>query len=134
MRFVESCNESVMRLLRHHYSTLIKTLQDARQQNSTALLSRNYSTPIKTPTAQRLLQNYRKHISKMIGYLNSILLCTLLGAVTCYSYYLMKTLLKIAEESFIDLLPKSNLNRQKLIECVLIRNSKKYLGKVYTEE
>ena len=30
--------------------------------------------------------------------------------------------------------PKSDVKRQKLIECVLTGNSKQYLGKVYTEE
>ena len=30
--------------------------------------------------------------------------------------------------------PQSNTKRQKLLECVLIGNSKLYLGKVYTEE
>ena len=29
---------------------------------------------------------------------------------------------------------QSDTNRQKLLECVLTRNSKLYLGKVYTEE
>ena len=31
-------------------------------------------------------------------------------------------------------LPQSNTKHQKLLECVLTRNSKLYLGKVYTEE
>ena len=30
--------------------------------------------------------------------------------------------------------PQSDMKRQKLLECVLTRNSKLYLGKVYTEE
>ena len=30
--------------------------------------------------------------------------------------------------------PQSVTKRQKLLECVLTRNSKLYLGKVYTEE
>ena len=30
--------------------------------------------------------------------------------------------------------PQSDTKRQKLLECVLTRNSKLYLGKVYTEE
>ena len=30
--------------------------------------------------------------------------------------------------------PQSNTKHQKLLECVLTRNSKLYLGKVYTEE
>ena len=47
----------------------------------------------------------------------------------------------MAEVSINELLPgipydppKSDLKRQKLIEFVLTRNSKLYLGKVYTEE
>ena len=50
----------------------------------------------------------------------------------------MKTLLKVAKESLNDLLPedppKSDIKRQKLIECVLTGNSKQYLSKAYTEE
>ena len=30
--------------------------------------------------------------------------------------------------------PQSDTKRQKLLECILIGNSKLYLGKVYTEE
>ena len=30
--------------------------------------------------------------------------------------------------------PQSDTKRQKLLDCVLTRNSKLYLGKVYTEE
>ena len=83
-------------------------------------------------------------VSEMIEYLNFIPICTLvalLGAATCYPYYLMKTLLKIADESLTDLLPevpydspKSDEKRQKLNECVLTRISKQYLSKAYTEE
>ena len=47
----------------------------------------------------------------------------------------------MAEVSINDLLPdvfydpqKSDVKRQKLIEHVLTRNSKQYLGKAYTEE
>ena len=44
----------------------------------------------------------------------------------------------MAEESLNDILPEvpydPDVKRQKLIECVLTRNSKKYLGKAYTEE
>ena len=47
----------------------------------------------------------------------------------------------MAEASINDLLlgvpyypPKSDMERQKLIECVLTRNSKQYLGKAHTEE
>ena len=82
------------------------------------------------------------HISKMIEYLSFFLLCTLvalLGAAACYLYF--RTLLKMAEVSINDLLlrvpydpPKSDMKQQKLIECVLTRNSKQYLGKAYTEK
>ena len=40
----------------------------------------------------------------------------------------------MAEEIIDDLLPKSDVKQQKLIECVLTGNSKQYLGKVYREE
>ena len=47
----------------------------------------------------------------------------------------------MADKIINDLLPevshdprKSEVKRQKLIECVLIGNSKQYLGKAYTEE
>ena len=52
-------------------------------------------------------------------------------------------LLKMAEEIFSGYLslgthfrdsPQSDLKRQKLLKCVLTRNSKLYLGKVYTED
>ena len=41
----------------------------------------------------------------------------------------------MAEEIFSGYeTPQSNTKRQKLLECVLTRNSKLYLGKVYTED
>ena len=47
----------------------------------------------------------------------------------------------MAEVSIIDLLlevpydpPKSDVKRQKLIECILTGNGKQYLGKGYTKE
>ena len=47
----------------------------------------------------------------------------------------------MVEASINDLLsevpydpPKSEVKRQKLIECVLTGNGKQYLGKAYTEE
>ena len=39
---------------------------------------------------------------------------------------------KMAEEIFSS--PQSDTKNQKLLECILTRNSKLYLGKVYTEE
>ena len=48
------------------------------------------------------------------------------------------TLLKMAEDIIISGLPydppQSDTKRQKLLKCVLTRNSKLYLGKVYTED
>ena len=79
-------------------------------------------------------------ISKMIEYLSFILLCmlvVLLGTTACYLY----SLLKMAEESLNNLLPevpydppKSDVKRQKFIECTLTGNSKQCLGKAYTKE
>ena len=46
-------------------------------------------------------------------------------------------ILKMAEELISNLgyeTPQSDTKRQKLLECVLTRNSKLYLDKVYTEE
>ena len=75
----------------------------------------------------------------MIEYLNFFLLCTLL-ALLYYLYIRMKgylTLLKMAEDNLVSFdfdPPQSDSKRQKLLECVLTRNSKLYLGKVYTKE
>ena len=110
-----------------------KSLQHSSQETTTLLSS------LLQHSYQERPQHYRTHISKMIEYLKFILLCTLLGAASSYPYYEMKTLLKMVKESFTtDLLPedprKSDVKRQKLIECVLTGNSKQYLGKAYTEE
>ena len=67
------------------------------------------------------------------------LLCALF-ALIFYLYIRIKrylSLLKMAEELIGNLSyesPQSDTKRQKLLECVLTRNSKLYLGKVYTEE
>ena len=37
-------------------------------------------------------------------------------------------------DNLISDTPQSDSKRQKLFECILTRNSKLYLGKVYTEE
>ena len=76
----------------------------------------------------------------MIEYLSFILQCTttiILGATVYYLY----SLIKMVEESIKELIPKVfydppelNVKRQKLIESVLARNNKLYLGKVHTEE
>ena len=75
----------------------------------------------------------------MLEYLNFFLLCTIF-ALIFYLYSRVKRylpILKMAEELIGNLgyeTPKSDTKRQKLLECVLTRNSKLYLGKVYTEE
>ena len=76
----------------------------------------------------------------MLEYLNFCLLCAILASIL-YSYILIKKyfpILKMAEELIGNLgyvgTPQSDTKRQKLLECVLTRNSKLYLGKVYTED
>ena len=70
----------------------------------------------------------------MLEYLNLCLLCDLF-ALIFYLYIQMKRylpILKMAEE--ICSSPQSDTKHQKLLECILIGNSKFYLGKAYTEE
>ena len=74
----------------------------------------------------------------MLEYLNFCLICALF-ALIFYPYARVKRylpLLKMAE--LISNLgyetPQSDTKHQKLLKCVLTRNSKLYLGKVYTEE
>ena len=75
----------------------------------------------------------------MLEYLNFCLICALF-ALIFYPYARVKRylpLLKMAEELISNLgygAPQSDTKRQKLLECILIRNSKLYLGKVYTED
>ena len=72
----------------------------------------------------------------MLEYLNFCLLCVLF-ALIFYLYAQVKRylpLLKMAEEIFSGYDTQSDTKRQKLLKCVLTRNSKLYLGKVYTEE
>ena len=74
----------------------------------------------------------------MLEYLNLCLLCTLFTLIL-YLYARVKRylpLLKIPEELIGNLGydAQSNTKCQKLLERVLTRNSKLYLGKVYTEE
>ena len=72
----------------------------------------------------------------MLEYLNFCLKCALFA----YLYARVKRslpLLKMAEELIGNLgyeAPQSDTKRQRLLECLLTRNSKLYLGKVYTEE
>ena len=75
----------------------------------------------------------------MLEYLNFCLLCAIF-ALIFYLYSRVKRylpILKMAEELIGKLgyeTPQSDTKHQKLLECVLTRNSKLYLGKVYTEE
>ena len=75
----------------------------------------------------------------MLEYLNFFLLCAIF-ALIFYLYSRIKRylpILKMAEELIGNLgyeTPQSDKKHQKLLECVLTRNSKLYLGKVYTEE
>ena len=75
----------------------------------------------------------------MLEYLNFFLLCAIFTLIL-YLYSWVKRylpLLKMAEELFGNLgyeTPQSDTKHQKLLECVLTRNSKLYLGKVYIEE
>ena len=72
----------------------------------------------------------------MLEYLNFFLICALFA----YLYSRVKRylpLLKMAEELIGNLgygAPQSDTKHQKLLECVLIGNSKLYLGKAYTED
>ena len=75
----------------------------------------------------------------MLEYLNFCLLCAIL-ALIFYLYIRIKKyfpILKMVEELIGNLgygAPQSETKCQKLLECVLTRYSKLYLGKVYTEE
>ena len=75
----------------------------------------------------------------MLEYLNFCLLCAIFAS-TLYLYIRIKKyfpIFKMAEELISNLgygTLQSDTKRQKLLECVLTRNSKLYLGKVYTEE
>ena len=75
----------------------------------------------------------------MLEYLNFCLLCAILASIL-YLYLQIKKyfpILKMAEELIGNLgyeTPQSDTKCQKLLECVLTKNSKLYLGKVYTEE
>ena len=74
----------------------------------------------------------------MVEYLNFCLICALFALIFHLDIRAKKyvTLFKMAEEIFsgYDESPQSGTKRQKLLECVLTRNSKLYLGKVYTED
>ena len=75
----------------------------------------------------------------MLEYLNFCLICTLF-ALILYLYIRIKKyfpILKMVEELISNLgyeTLQSDTKHQKLLKCVLTRNSKLYLDKVYTEE
>ena len=75
----------------------------------------------------------------MLEYLNFCFICALF-ALIFYLYSQVKRylpLLKMAEELIDNLgygAPQSNKKHQKLLKCILTRNSKLYLGKVYIKE
>ena len=72
----------------------------------------------------------------MLEYLNFFLICTLF-ALIFYLYAQVKRylpILKMAEKIFSGYDAQSDTKHQKLLKCVLTRNSKLYLGKVYTED
>ena len=75
----------------------------------------------------------------MLEYLNFCVLCAIF-ALILYLYIRINKyfpILKMAEELIGNLgyeTPQSDTKCQKLLECMLTRNSKLYLGKVYTEE
>ena len=75
----------------------------------------------------------------MLEYLNFCLICAIFESIL-YLYIRIKKyfpILKMAEELIGNLgyeTPQSDTKHQKLLECILTRNSKLYLGKVYTEE
>ena len=72
----------------------------------------------------------------MLEYLNFCLLCILFALILYLCAQVKKyfPLLKMAEEIFSSYDAQSDTKRQKLLECILTRNSKLYLGKVYTED
>ena len=75
----------------------------------------------------------------MLQYLNFCLICTIFASILCLYAWVKKyfPILKMVEELISNLgyeAPQSDTKRQKLLECVLTRNSKLYLGKVYTED
>ena len=75
----------------------------------------------------------------MLEYLNFCLLCAIFASIL-YLYIRIKRylpLLKMAEELISNLgyeAPQSDTKHQKLLKCILTRNNKLYLDKIYTEE
>ena len=75
----------------------------------------------------------------MLEYLNFCLLCAIFTLIFCLYIQIKKyfPILKMAEELIGNLgyeTQQSETKLQKLLEFVLTRNSKLYLGKIYTEE
>ena len=126
--------QEIIRLLSRDYKTPIKRLQHSYQE-IIRLLIRDCNTLIKR--SQHSYQELQQNITKMLEYLNFCLLCALL-ALIFYLYIRTKrylNILKMAEEIFSGYDPlQSDSKRQKLLECTLTRNSKMYLGKVYTKD
>ena len=102
-------------------------------------MTRNYSTLDKKlqDVCQEIIGRVPRHYSKMIEYMTFLLLCTLVALVAATAHYVY-SILRMAEASLNDILPEvtydPDVKREKLIECVLTRNSKQYLVKGYTEE
>ena len=75
----------------------------------------------------------------MLEYLNFCLICAIFASIF-YLYIRIKKyfpILKMADELIGNLgygAPQSDTKCQKLLECIITRNSKLYMGKVYTEE
>ena len=74
----------------------------------------------------------------MLEYLNFFLLCAIFASILYLNIGIKKNfpLLKMTEELIGNLgyeTLQSDTKCQKLLKCVLTRNSKLYLGKVYTE-
>ena len=96
-------------------------------------LSRDHRSPINS------YQEITAKHNKMLEYLNFCVLCAIFASIL-YLYIRIKKyflILKMAEELISNLgyeAPQSDTKRQKLLKCVLTRNSKLYLGKVYTED
>ena len=75
----------------------------------------------------------------MLEYLNFCLLCAIFTSILDLYIRIKKyfPLLKMAEELIGNLgyeTSQSDTKCQKLLKCILTRNSKLYQGKVYTEE
>ena len=72
----------------------------------------------------------------MLEYLTFFLICTLFALIfyLCAQVKRYFPLLKMAEEIFSGYDAQSDTKHQKLLKCILIGNSKIYLGKAYTED